>query len=725
MPIDVRSLPKEIRDIIEMREASDQTFGRFVDEDYTEVFWDKLSERADPNVEHSFISSVCGTQGCHLRGTLIHTNDGLKPIENIVTGDLVWSGNAWRSCIPIVKGCQQTLKVTLRNGIVLNMTPDHQMKTSRGWVCAEDMVVGESLVQGNIPWSTEWNDESERAMVVGMLLADGHLDSLRVKQKYDYIRISKRMQKKQPKEFHEWMKHRIRLYNKDAEVHRRFRDAIIKHYAATATCSYEDIFKGIRRSTVTCIQNERVFNSLVVDGVLTGNKAAIIEIPRWITASDAAMNGFLAGYFVCDGSFYSNSRRVNGTVEIASCSEKLVRQVQFWLLAKGVVSSVVSRAGIGNKKTSWRLLLQQWDSLNEWVNHVPNISENKCVKMGKMNNIQWMKYGNNIVEEWKNMRNSGMTYQKISDEVGAGYVTVWNAINKNNRGNRKVAKNNTKEYRLEIVNVDVGEFGDVFDLHVKDVHEYVANGLVSKNSGKSLSAISMCCFLDPNFSADNIFFGYDQLVYARHKLRSNTAVLVDEQSQAYGLDSHRVNIILASLKEQLRKKSIHFIFCAPVLYPESQSSMYIIETIFIDYETREVYAALKTREGLTLGHIRIPHPLKELEDGESLASKELVDAYQRKKDAHLEKVLGQKNVDTFEERAIEIMKNSLFRKAEKIYIRKMGYIPNATVVQLINKIFPEYNAGVVPLEIAGRIKLDKELSGEWEVAGKVTRRDRK
>jgi hypothetical protein len=54
----------------------------------------------------------------------------------------------------------------------------------------------------------------------------------------------------------------------------------------------------------------------------------------------------------------------------------------------------------------------------------------------------------------------------------------------------------------------------------------------------------------------------------------------------------------------------------------------------------------------------------------------------------------------------------------------MGYIPNNTLIQLINKIFPEYQAGVVPVEIAGRIKLEKELAGVWEVAGKITRKDR-
>lgn len=256
-------------------------------------------------------------------------------------------------------------------------------------------------------------------------------------------------------------------------------------------------------------------------------------------------------------------------------------------------------------------------------------------------------------------------------------------------------------------------------------HSFIASCYGLQGSGKSLSMITIAKFLDPNLDVENIYFDYNQLVYNRSKLKPNTSVLVDEQSQSFGLDSHRVMIILGSLKEQLRKKSIHFIFCSPILYQEHESSMYLVETMFIDYDEKEVYAALKTREGLTLGHVRIPHPLKILEDGKAMCTQEFINAYQAKKDAHLEKILGKKDVDIFEDRAQAIMENPLFKKAEKIYKLKMGYIPNGTLVQIINKLMPEFNAGVVPLEIAGRIKLDKELSGEWEVAGKVSKKDRK
>jgi Fe-S cluster assembly ATPase SufC len=248
-------------------------------------------------------------------------------------------------------------------------------------------------------------------------------------------------------------------------------------------------------------------------------------------------------------------------------------------------------------------------------------------------------------------------------------------------------------------------------------HSMIASIYGQQGAGKSAAAISMCSFMDPTFSVDNIFFNYNDLVYKRNQLKPNTAVLIDEQSQSYGLDSHRVMIILAMLKEQLRKKSIHFFFCSPTLYEESKSSMYLLEVMFVDYESSESYAALKTREGLTLGHVRIPYPLKKLEDGSSLQTKEFMQAYQAKKDQHLERLLSGNNMDIFEERAQQVMKHPVFLQAEKQYLQAMGYIPQGMLIQLINKIFPEFNAGIVPAEIAGRVKLDRELNGKWMIAG--------
>ena len=212
-----------------------------------------------------------------------------------------------------------------------------------------------------------------------------------------------------------------------------------------------------------------------------------------------------------------------------------------WLQSRGVICRIsVKNRKNKNWNTIYRLFIRNRDSIKLWLDRVLNISDEKKV-----------------------------VYRDID--------RPW--------------RSSTVDGQLSIVQINDGGYGDVYDIHVNDVHEYLADGLVTHNSGKSYASIAICKTLDPNFSVDQIYFNYNDLVYNKNKLKPGMAVLVDEQSDAYGIDSNRVNIILTALKEQLRKKSIHFIFCSPTLKPEHETSMYILETMFLDFETQECYAA--------------------------------------------------------------------------------------------------------------------------------------
>ena len=239
-------------------------------------------------------------------------------------------------------------------------------------------------------------------------------------------------------------------------------------------------------------------------------------------------------------------------------------------------------------------------------------------------------------------------------------------------------------------------------------HSFIASITGMQGNGKSYSAITICKILDPEFSIDNVYFDYRDLVYNRATLKPGCAVLVDEQSEEYGLDSHRINIILGALKEQLRKKSIHFIFCSPTLKEEYKSSHYVLETMYIDYEEKVCYSAYKTRELMTLGYVRIPHPL-------NFVTEEFLKSYETKKDEHLDKLTGAKQVDEIEEIAEKITSSELFAKAEIFYKKKIGYIPASMVIQIINKLYPEFKSSIIVGEVAARIKLNKELEGTWSI----------
>jgi hypothetical protein len=140
------------------------------------------------------------------------------------------------------------------------------------------------------------------------------------------------------------------------------------------------------------------------------------------------------------------------------------------------------------------------------------------------------------------------------------------------------------------------------------------------------------------------------------------------------------------------------------------SSMYIFETLFIDHAEKVCFAAYKTRELLTLGYVAVPHPL-------NFVTKDFLKEYERRKDMHLDQLTGRVQVDEVEEAAKQVVHHPLFVSAEKLYKKTRGYVPTNMLVQLINKIFPEFKSNVMAVEISQRIKLNKEMTGEWTITG--------
>jgi hypothetical protein len=259
-------------------------------------------------------------------------------------------------------------------------------------------------------------------------------------------------------------------------------------------------------------------------------------------------------------------------------------------------------------------------------------------------------------------------------------------------------------------------FQTLDDRRKKNVEKnYLASIFGQQGSSKSYCGLFVCGYLNSDFNVENIFFDYNKLVNERYKLKPHTAVLVDEQTSLYGVDSMRISIILNALKEQLRKRSVHMIYCSPTLKEEYKTSNYVMETMFIDYEMKESYISYKTNELKCLGYVVIPHPL-------SVISKKLLLDYEKLKDEHLDRLVSQP-IDDVEERAKSICNDKFFKTAEKVYIDKIGFIPYRTLIQIVNKMFPEFKGSVIVFEVCDRIRLNKELSvsgygATWEISGK-------
>jgi hypothetical protein len=86
------------------------------------------------NRDFKILSSVAHVSNCAAEGTLVVTDRGLVPIEEVTLLDRVWDGNMWVSqdgCL--YRGQQKTIR-SYRVGL----TPDHLVLTTKGWRYASE-----------------------------------------------------------------------------------------------------------------------------------------------------------------------------------------------------------------------------------------------------------------------------------------------------------------------------------------------------------------------------------------------------------------------------------------------------------------------------------------------------------------------------------------------------------------------------------------------------------
>ncbi len=87
------------------------------------------------------------------RGTLVSTEDGLRPIEEIQAGDYVWSENTetgekeLKKVLSVsVSETKALVHVTTENGTVINTTENHPFYVEgKGWCAAADLEDGDVL----------------------------------------------------------------------------------------------------------------------------------------------------------------------------------------------------------------------------------------------------------------------------------------------------------------------------------------------------------------------------------------------------------------------------------------------------------------------------------------------------------------------------------------------------------------------------------------------------
>ncbi len=137
----------------------------------------RLYDESNYDIESSPTRAMSGE--CFVKGTPVTTQNGLKPIEKIVTGDLVLSKDirtgelAWK---PVIEPTRRpaTSLLTIRAGCdELKCTPGHVFWVSgHGWRKASELIPGNILHAAKVPVAIDQIAETEAAETYNLIVSE-------------------------------------------------------------------------------------------------------------------------------------------------------------------------------------------------------------------------------------------------------------------------------------------------------------------------------------------------------------------------------------------------------------------------------------------------------------------------------------------------------------------------------------------------------------------------
>ena len=236
------------------------------------------------------VDLVVGGSPCFRAGTLITTNKGLKPIEDIKKGDMVLTHrNRYKAVVmPMVTHAKSIYRLRVMNSNITHVTEEHpflvvERLSKKGtkyiysepkWVKTKDLIKGKHFIKlGKDDTVNNDNDiTEEEAWLIGRYIADGYLlDSKRPNRKNSYRRdVIYCVGKSKYKEFEKNLK--------DYSFSRAEERTVYKYRK----------------------QNARLFNLVSKCGRGAINK----EIPReYINLPQPLLSKLIEGYISGDGSY--------------------------------------------------------------------------------------------------------------------------------------------------------------------------------------------------------------------------------------------------------------------------------------------------------------------------------------------------------------------------------------------------------------------------------------
>ncbi|MFW6311590.1 MAG: LAGLIDADG family homing endonuclease, partial [Nanoarchaeota archaeon] len=397
-----------------------------------------MSNRILMDIARSHVLLVAGKRGCLTKETLVFTNKGYKEIQHFnEKKDKILSFNKdnkkfeWEKAellkYPIKN--EELLQINLKDGRKLKLTKEHPLLSSYGkyqfYKRACDLKINDKIVLPiSIP-EIKKNKESIRiARLLGYILADGT------------INIKKGRFKDERGEWYNGTKTRIRIHNACEEVLKQAKEDFEKEFNIKA--------KRYKRNNCNCeiieTKHQKIVNKFIELGVPKGLKSHLIKIPQIVfQGSNKFKAEFISALFDCDGYINSTGRYI----DYSSKSKKFLEELQILLNHFKIESTIKIKNAKCNGKTfeNYRLFITD----NQSVENFKKIGFKNKFKQKRLENHKYNK-----------------TRRRKTHYISKNLVCT----------------------RIKSIEKIKG-VKEVYDLSVNKNHSFIANGVISHNSGKS------------------------------------------------------------------------------------------------------------------------------------------------------------------------------------------------------------------------------------------------
>ncbi len=464
-----------------------------------------LSNKIFMDIVRSHVVLVSGKRGsgkCLHEDTLITLGDGSQmPIKELEKNrEYVFSLNNNLKIEKTEKSeffsreVNRLLKIRLRSGKEIKLTPEHPLLTIKGWKPVQELTIGSRIATPKIIPAFGDKEMSEHEIkLLSYLIAEGHTkkivlfsnsdnkivedfkESLKkfdnslelIKEKENHYRIS----------FPKWI-NKVLNHNKERNEKGQFLKGNKN--------SYE------KRSIRKLIEREEIFGLLSTQKFLSKN---IMRLRK------NNLSLFLNRLFSCDGSIYKKKSNTGYTWQISysSSSEKMIKQIQSLLLRFEILSRLRNKVMRYNNKEfkAYELILNA-ENVLKFIEEIGFFGEKeKRIEEAKQH-INSVKRNSNVdtipKEIWK--MHGPLEWSKIGEKFGYKYPKAMRE-RMNYSPTRQVlmqvsqiADNNPLQLLAtsdifwdEIISMEIleGNF-KVYDICVPKKHNFIANDIIVHNS---------------------------------------------------------------------------------------------------------------------------------------------------------------------------------------------------------------------------------------------------